>query len=147
MGLRLWIEIGVRFECKILGKAIIFFKSWYLNIEPDTIITPYILQRTTKNNMKENWIKNELSINLNIPDNPNFDNDPAEYNDIDEFTSQWTSGGRGRKGRHGILIWNGNSINNELGNRSEKNSVTREVIKLTLPDMVESDEENAVLIL
>ena len=38
--------------------------------------------------------KSELSINLNIPDNPNFNNDPAKYKDIDEFTSQWTSGGR-----------------------------------------------------
>ena len=45
--LRLWIEIELRFECKILGKAIIFFKSWYLNIEPDTIITPNILQDIT----------------------------------------------------------------------------------------------------
>jgi len=110
-------------------------------------MTPIILIGTTKDNKNDIETKDGLSINLNIPDNPNFDNDPAECKDIDEFTSQCTSGGRWRKGRHGILIWNGNSINNEVANRSDNNSVNREGIKLTLPDMVEIDEENAVLIL
>jgi len=63
-------------------------------MEPETIITPIIANQFREDNKNDIADKSELSINLNIPDNPNFDNDPARYKDIDELTSQWTSGGR-----------------------------------------------------
>jgi hypothetical protein len=65
-------------------------------------MTPSILIGTTKDNKNDIETKDGLGINLNIPDSPNFDNEPAECKDIDEFTSQCTSGGRWREGRHGI---------------------------------------------
>ena len=48
----------------------------------------------TKDNKNDRETRKEHNINLNRPNIPNFDDDPARNDDIDVFTSQCTSGDR-----------------------------------------------------
>lgn len=86
--LKLEMEQRVRFKCKIEGKAIIFFKSKYLKQEQGIIITPITEKDITKCTKKHSGKKNEHKINRMIPNNPNFNNNPARNNEIGELTSR-----------------------------------------------------------
>ena len=73
-------------------KAIIFFKSKYLKQEQQTMRTPIIVKEIINDTRRPIAKKNVLKIYLNIPNNPNFNNNPARNKDILVLASQWTSG-------------------------------------------------------